>query len=224
MTKSIHITTFHLICLADDKGHEGSSVDAHCPAVANMARRARRTYGILSPMKIPLATACPSILRRRASTSPKGWVAACGISLSGEKVWAASTVSPQLKPRSTPTPGSRCPGSLACQAESFGADAIIYDQMGAQRPFECWGRGHGHPTPWSAHAEERPAFLRGITDEIRKRNPSFSVFTEGVYDAILDSIGFSHSWTPGTFKKDALNVAARTCWTGRFRRGKTTAP
>ena len=99
--------------------------------------------------------------------------------------------------------------SLACQAESFGADAIIYDQMGAQRPFECWGRGHGHPTPWSAHAEERPAFLRGITDEIRKRNPSFSVFTEGVYDSILDSIGFSHSWTPGTFKKDALNVAAR---------------
>ena len=98
---------------------------------------------------------------------------------------------------------------LAHQAEGFGADAILYDQQGVMRPFECWGEGHGHPVPWRSYAEERPGFLRGIADDIRKKNPSFSIFTEGLHDSILDTIGFYHSWTPGCTKGDALAVMDR---------------
>jgi hypothetical protein len=100
--------------------------------------------------------------------------------------------------------------ALARQAESLGADAILYDQLGVMPPFECWGRGHGHPTPWSSHAEERPAFIRAVAKGVRSRNPDFSVFTEGLHDSILDSIGFFHSWTPGTLKQDAQHVRARS--------------
>ena len=98
---------------------------------------------------------------------------------------------------------------LAHQAEGFGADAILYDQQGVMSPFECWGRDHGHPVPWRSYAEERPGFLRRIADDIRKKNPSFSIFTEGLHDSILDTIGFYHSWTPGSTKADALAVMDR---------------
>ena len=99
--------------------------------------------------------------------------------------------------------------ALARQAAGFGADAILYDQQGVMCPLECWGEGHGHPTPWYSFAQERPAFLRNIADGIRKENPSFSIFTEGLHDSILDSIGVFHSYTPGAFKRDALDVRGR---------------
>ncbi len=103
--------------------------------------------------------------------------------------------------------------ALARQAAGFGADAILYDQQGVMRPFECWGEGHGHPVPWYAYAEERPVFLRGIADGVRKTNPEFSVFTEGLHDSILDTIGFFHSWTPGAFLGDAQAVRGRAAET-----------
>jgi hypothetical protein len=93
--------------------------------------------------------------------------------------------------------------SLAEQAESFGADAILYDQLGVFAPFACYGKGHGHPTPHYSYSEERPAFIRRLADGIQKRNPNFAVLTEGLHDTILDSIGMFHGCEFGAFAFDA---------------------
>lgn len=101
--------------------------------------------------------------------------------------------------------------SLARQARGFGADAILYDQLGVTTPFECWGEGHGHPVPWQSHAEERPGFVRNIADLMHETDRDFAVFTEGLHDGLLDAIGMFHACQPGAFMSDVNALrAART--------------
>ena len=101
--------------------------------------------------------------------------------------------------------------ALARQARGFGADAILYDQLGVTTPFECWGKGHGHPVPWRSHCEERPGFVRRIADEMHATDKDFAVFTEGLHDGLLDTIGMFHACQPSSFMWD-VNVlkASRT--------------
>ena len=98
--------------------------------------------------------------------------------------------------------------ALARQAEGFGADAILYDQLGVQVPFECWGAGHGHPVPSYTHAGERPGFVRRMTRGMQGKNKDFAVFTEGLHDSILDTIGMFHAYTPGAFMRDVNALRA----------------
>ncbi|MBR1588080.1 MAG: hypothetical protein IJ658_07125, partial [Kiritimatiellae bacterium] len=101
--------------------------------------------------------------------------------------------------------------ALARQARGFGADAILYDQLGVTTPFECWGEGHGHPVPWHSHCEERPGFVRRIADEMRATDKDFAVFTEGLHDGLLDAIGMFHACQPSAFMGDVNALrAART--------------
>ena len=98
--------------------------------------------------------------------------------------------------------------ALAQQAEGFGADAILYDQLGVQRPFECWGAGHGHPVPSYTHAAERPGFLQRMAAEIQEKNTGFAVFTEGLHDSVLDTVGMFHACQPGAFMSDVNALRA----------------
>ncbi len=101
--------------------------------------------------------------------------------------------------------------SLAKQARGFGADAILYDQLGVMTPLECWGEGHGHPVPWHSHCEERPGFVRRIADEMHATDKDFAVFTEGLHDGLLDTIGMFHACQPSSFMSDVNALrAART--------------
>ena len=99
--------------------------------------------------------------------------------------------------------------SLAGQAEGFGADAILYDQLGIFAPFACWGEGHGHAAPAYAYAAERPGFLRRLTDSIQKKNPNFAVLTEGLHDTILDSVGLLHGCETGTYPRVLADILGR---------------
>ena len=98
--------------------------------------------------------------------------------------------------------------ALARQARSFGADAILYDQLGVTTPFECWGKGHGHPVPWTSHCEDRPGFVRRIADEMHATDKDFAVFTEGLHDGLLDTIGMFHACQPGSFMSDVNALKA----------------
>ena len=98
--------------------------------------------------------------------------------------------------------------SLAQQAEGFGADAILYDQLGVQTPFECWGAGHGHPVPSYTHAEERPGFLQRMAAGMHERNKNFAVFTEGLHDSVLDTVGMFHACQPSAFMGDVNALKA----------------
>ncbi len=98
--------------------------------------------------------------------------------------------------------------SLAQQAAGFGADAILYDQLGVQTPFECWGAGHGHSVPSYTHAGERPGFVQRVTAGMHAQNKDFAVFTEGLHDSVLDTIGMFHACTPGSFMRDVNELRA----------------
>lgn len=98
--------------------------------------------------------------------------------------------------------------ALAKQARGFGADAILYDQLGVTTPFECWGEGHGHPVPWHSHCEERPGFVRRIADEMHATDKDFAVFTEGLHDGLLDTIGMFHACQPSAFMGDVNALKA----------------
>ena len=99
--------------------------------------------------------------------------------------------------------------SLAEQANSFGADGILYDQLGIFAPFACYGTGHGHQTPYFSYAEERPAFMRTIADEIQKKNANFAILTEGLHDTILDSTGIFHGCEYGVLRPQIEAVRRR---------------
>ena len=99
--------------------------------------------------------------------------------------------------------------ALAEQANGFGADGILYDQLGIFAPFACYGKGHGHPTPFFSYAEERPAFMRTIADAMRKANPDFAVLTEGLHDTILDSTALFHGCEYGLFAGDVSAARSR---------------
>ena len=106
--------------------------------------------------------------------------------------------------------------ALAEQAEGFGADGILYDQLGIFAPFACWGEGHGHAAPAYAYAAERPGFVRRIADEIRRKNPEFAVLTEGLHDTILDSIAVFHGCENGTFPGGLPDVLSRASGKGEI--------
>ena len=99
--------------------------------------------------------------------------------------------------------------ALADQAEGFGADGILYDQLGIFAPFSCHGKGHGHATPAYVYCDERPGFLRSIADKVQARNKNFAVLTEGLHDTILDSIALFHGCETGTYPDTLRSIAAR---------------
>ncbi|MGN0851757.1 MAG: DUF6259 domain-containing protein, partial [Kiritimatiellia bacterium] len=99
--------------------------------------------------------------------------------------------------------------ALAEQAAGFGADGILYDQLGIFAPFACYGEGHGHQTPGFSYAEERPAFMRSIADRVRQKNPDFAVLTEGLHDTILDSTAMFHGCEYGVMAHHIAAVKRR---------------
>lgn len=99
--------------------------------------------------------------------------------------------------------------SLAIQANDFGADGILFDQLGMSGPMACYGSGHGHPVPAMVYGSERPAFIRRIADHMKQVNPEFIVMTEGLHDSVLDSIAMFHGCVLGMFYASSEEIASR---------------
>lgn len=86
---------------------------------------------------------------------------------------------------------------LARQAESLGADGILYDQVGVATPADCHHPGHNHANPGTGWTTERVAFYRQLSAEMRVKNPEFVVMTEGVFDALTPHMAWFHGWGTG---------------------------
>lgn len=99
--------------------------------------------------------------------------------------------------------------ALAVQANAFGADGILYDQLGMRAPTPCYAANHGHPVPFMSYEEDRKELLREIAEKMKKVNPEFIVMTEGFHDAILDSVAYFHGCVRGTFQESAGLIAQR---------------
>ncbi|MBR2839286.1 MAG: hypothetical protein IKE55_10910 [Kiritimatiellae bacterium] len=89
--------------------------------------------------------------------------------------------------------------ALARQAGDFGADGILYDQLGNSLPKPCYGRGHGHAPGQMAFAEDTEAFLRFIRDGMEKSRPGFLLLTEGLGDTFSDTIALYHGMCIGAY-------------------------
>lgn len=99
--------------------------------------------------------------------------------------------------------------SLALQANAFGADGLLYDQLGVRGPTPCYAADHGHPVPFMSYEADRKELLRQISAKMKKVNPDFIIMTEGFHDAILDSVSYFHGCVQGTFQESALSIARR---------------
>lgn len=99
--------------------------------------------------------------------------------------------------------------SLAMQANEFGADGILFDQLGGRGPMPCYAEGHGHPVPAMVYAQDRKKMLHEIAETMKGINPDFVIMTEGFFDALLDSVTYFHGYLLGIFKDSAERIARR---------------
>ena len=99
--------------------------------------------------------------------------------------------------------------ALALQANDFGADGILYDQLGMRGPTACYAPDHGHKVPFMSYEQDRKELLHQIVGRMKKINPDFIVMTEGFHDAILDSITCFHGCVRGAFQDSAPGIARR---------------
>ena len=81
---------------------------------------------------------------------------------------------------------------LAKQMNSYGADGIIYDQLGTTNTSYCYAPNHGHSVPAIVYENDKVANLKYVVDEMKKINPGFIVITEGVNEVELNSISMFH--------------------------------
>ena len=87
--------------------------------------------------------------------------------------------------------------SLARQAESFGADGILFDQLGNADPKPCYAKGHGHAPGAMVFAADKETLMRRLKADMAKVNPDFMFMTEGIGDIFRDTYSFYHGMSTG---------------------------
>ncbi|WP_162796063.1 DUF6259 domain-containing protein [Pedobacter nanyangensis] len=88
---------------------------------------------------------------------------------------------------------------LAKEANDYGADGIIYDQLAVTAPKYCYATNHNHKTPEVMYTGDRYAFLRKIATTMKTINPDFIVMTEGLSDVVLNAVAWFHGYENGVY-------------------------
>jgi len=81
--------------------------------------------------------------------------------------------------------------NLALQAASFGADGILFDEVGIMGETFCFANNHNH-RPGMSDAPYRLQMINEARQKAREINPDFVVMTEGTNDVIIRGIDFHH--------------------------------
>ena len=77
--------------------------------------------------------------------------------------------------------------NLTKKVYAYGADGVIYDQLGTRAPMLCYGEGHGHKVPAVVYEPDRAANLEFLNTEMRKIDPDFLIITEGIEDCEVNT-------------------------------------
>ena len=95
-----------------------------------------------------------------------------------------------------------CPGSplwrerlkkVCRDAKAFGFDGFFYDQIGNQRPRQCYARNHDHrPGGW-CYVEDRAKMMNEIRDMATAIDPRYVLWSEAPNETILDSVTYHTS-------------------------------
>ncbi|MBU2904076.1 hypothetical protein KO529_04705 [Arenibacter algicola] len=80
---------------------------------------------------------------------------------------------------------------LALQANSLGADGILYDQLGILPPELCFSPNHDH-NPGHGDSKYRLQMIKEIRKDLKTRNSSFIIMTEGSNTSVLQEIDYTH--------------------------------
>lgn len=99
--------------------------------------------------------------------------------------------------------------SLALQANDLGADGILYDQLAVTAPKYCYSPDHGHAVPAMVYVDDRYALLDRIAEHMKSVNPDFIVMTEGLNDAVLESVYYFHGYENGAYVPTQAELDAR---------------
>src|SRR5690606_25008279 len=86
---------------------------------------------------------------------------------------------------------------LAQQANAYGADGIIYDQLAVTAPKFCYAPNHNHKIPEVMYTGDRYALLGRIANTMKTVNPDFIVMTEGLNDVSMGSVSWFHGYENG---------------------------
>ncbi len=108
---------------------------------------------------------------------------------------------------------------LAKEANAYGADGIIYDQLAVTAPKYCYSTSHNHKTPEIMYTGDRYAFLRKIATTMSTINPDFIIMTEGLSDVVLNSIAWFHGYENGVYvptQKEIEGKYSKTAYSSVF--------
>lgn len=83
--------------------------------------------------------------------------------------------------------------NLTKKVYGYGADGVIYDQLGTRAPLLCYATNHGHTSPAVVYEQDRAALLEYLNTEMRKIDPDFLIMTEGIEDCEVNTgVGLFH--------------------------------
>lgn len=81
---------------------------------------------------------------------------------------------------------------LAMQMHSYGADGIIYDQLGTTNITYCYAPNHGHTVPAIVYSQDKADNLKYVEQKMKEVDPDFIVITEGICEYELNSVSMFH--------------------------------
>lgn len=82
--------------------------------------------------------------------------------------------------------------NLAKNIQSYGADGILFDQVGTGCTDFCFSPDHGHAVPAIVRGNDNAILLKKIADEMKKIDPEFVVLTEGLNESQLSAVPYFH--------------------------------
>ena len=82
-------------------------------------------------------------------------------------------------------------------ARGYGFEGFFYDQIGVQRPWQCFSPDHGHRVGEWVYTKDRHALFKEIADVIHSEDPEFVLSAESYNDSIFDSCAWYEGWCIG---------------------------
>ena len=82
--------------------------------------------------------------------------------------------------------------SQAFMVDGFGANGLLYDQIGGDHPYLCFAKDHGHSKPGNNFAK-KVGMLRELRRTVKARNPDLAIMLENICDAFAQYADLIHS-------------------------------
>lgn len=94
----------------------------------------------------------------------------------------------------------------AREAGEYGADAVLYDQIGGMGAYPCFHPGHAHASPASAYVAGRRELLTDILARAEQNGGDFGVFSEHITDVYAQYLDCLHGMMSNPDAGDGVSM------------------